>query len=99
MWFVTITYHTRYNTYHMGLGSNLDQERKDVCTQIINYTAWACIICNHFNKQTVLLLLFHQHYIGGLHMGNLFYMVSIYVDDPAVVTDQHLSLPWSNVSN
>jgi hypothetical protein len=61
-------------------------------------TAWACIICNHFNKQTILLPLFHQH-IGGLHMGNLFDMVSIYVDDPAVITYQHLSLPWTDVSN
>jgi len=32
-------------------------------------------------------------------MGNLFDMVSFYVDDPAVITLQHLNLPWSNVSS
>ena len=38
MWFVTVTHHMPYNTHHMGLGSDLDQGRKDIRTQIINYS-------------------------------------------------------------
>ena len=98
MWFVTVTHHTPYNTHHTGWDSIcIKEERLFVHKELI--TAWTCIICNHFNKRTVLLLLFHEHYVGGLHKGNFFFMVSLYVDDRAVIAYQHLSLLWCNVCN
>jgi len=38
MLFVTVTHHMPYSIHHMGLGSDLGQGRKDVCTQIFNYS-------------------------------------------------------------
>jgi len=54
------TYHTPRNLHHTGTGSNLVQGRIDIDKQIFNYNVYMYNF-NHFNKQTILLLLlFHQ---------------------------------------
>jgi len=55
-----ISHQTSYNTHHTIAGSSLAQGRRAVYTLGI-ITTQTCIICNHFNRRTILLLFCRWH--------------------------------------